>query len=86
VSTIKHKKAPPTQSGKLFKFITPVPQSWGAIWQLTPFENRVDRQSENMPKDNIERAIKKGAGGMEVTYEETSSCYGPGGAAVLVEV
>ena len=41
-----------------------------------------------MPKDNIERAIKKGTGGMEgVVYEETTyEGYGPGGAAVLVEV
>ena len=41
-----------------------------------------------MPKDNIERAIKKGAGGMEgVTYEEIIyEGYGPGGVAVLVEV
>jgi len=41
-----------------------------------------------MPKDNIERAIKKGAGGMEgVTYEEiVYEGYGPGGSAVLVEV
>ena len=41
-----------------------------------------------MPKDNIERAIKKGVGGLEgVTYEETTyEGYGPGGVAVLVEV
>ena len=41
-----------------------------------------------MPKDNIERAIKKGTGGMEgVTYEEiVYEGYGPGGVAVLVEV
>ncbi|MFZ5774466.1 MAG: YebC/PmpR family DNA-binding transcriptional regulator [Thermodesulfobacteriota bacterium] len=41
----------------------------------------------NMPKDNIERAIKKGAGGLEgVNYEEiTYEGYGPGGVAVLVE-
>ncbi len=42
---------------------------------------------ENMPKDNIERAIKKGTGELEgVNYEENSyEGYGPGGAAVLVE-
>jgi len=42
---------------------------------------------ENMPKDNIERAIKKGAGEMEgVNYEEIRyEGYGPGGVAVLVE-
>ena len=41
----------------------------------------------NMPKDNIERAIKKGTGELEgVHYEEmTYEGYGPGGAAVLVE-
>ena len=40
-----------------------------------------------MPKDNIERAIKKGTGELEgVNYEEsTYEGYGPGGAAVLVE-
>lgn len=44
-------------------------------------------KAENMPKDNIERAIKKGLGELgsskleEITYEG----YGPGGAAVLVD-
>lgn len=41
----------------------------------------------NMPKDNIERAIKKGTGDLEgVSYEEiTYEGYGPGGVAVMVE-
>lgn len=41
----------------------------------------------NMPKDNIERAIKKGTGELEgVNYEEINyEGYGPGGVAVLVE-
>lgn len=46
-------------------------------------------KEENMPKDNIERAIKKGTGGGEgaAAYEEvTYEGYGPGGAAVLVEI
>jgi YebC/PmpR family DNA-binding regulatory protein len=40
-----------------------------------------------MPKDNIERAIKKGTGELEgVNYEESIyEGYGPGGAAVLIE-
>jgi YebC/PmpR family DNA-binding regulatory protein len=40
-----------------------------------------------MPKDNIERAIKKGTGDLEgVSYDEVMyEGYGPGGAAVLVE-
>jgi len=44
-------------------------------------------KAENMPKDNIERAIKKGTGELAgVTYEEfTYEGYGPGGAAILVE-
>jgi YebC/PmpR family DNA-binding regulatory protein len=42
----------------------------------------------NMPKDNIERAIKKGTGGLEgMTYEEmTFECYAPGGVGILVDV
>ena len=46
-------------------------------------------KEENMPKDNIERAIKKGTGGGDGAnnYEEfTYEGYGPGGAAVIVEI
>jgi YebC/PmpR family DNA-binding regulatory protein len=44
-------------------------------------------KAENMPKDNIERAIKKGTGELEgAVYEEiVYEGYGPGGAAVLVD-
>ena len=44
-------------------------------------------KAENMPKDNIERAIKKGTGELEgVSYEEVSyEGYGPGGVAILIE-
>jgi YebC/PmpR family DNA-binding regulatory protein len=44
-------------------------------------------RAENMPKDNIERAIKKGTGELEgVSYEEVSyEAYGPGGVAVLID-
>ncbi len=44
-------------------------------------------KAENMPKDNWERAIKKGTGELEgVNYEEaTYEGYGPGGAAVFIE-
>jgi len=43
-------------------------------------------RAENMPKDNIERAIKKAAGGDADTYEAIRyEGYGPGGVAVLVE-
>src|ERR1700745_2702453 len=41
---------------------------------------------ENMPKDNIERAIKKASGGDAETYEEIRyEGYGPGGVAVIGE-
>jgi YebC/PmpR family DNA-binding regulatory protein len=47
----------------------------------------INARTNNMPKDNIERAIKKGTGELEgVNYDESSyEGYGPGGAAVLVE-
>jgi len=42
---------------------------------------------ENMPKDNVERAIKRGTGGLEgVNYEQIRyEGYGPAGAAVIVD-
>jgi YebC/PmpR family DNA-binding regulatory protein len=43
-------------------------------------------RAENMPKDNIERAIKKAAGGDADTYEAIRyEGYAPGGVAVIVE-
>ncbi len=47
-----------------------------------------DAKAANMPAANIERAIKRGTGELEgVSYEEaTYEGYGPGGAALIVEV
>ena len=43
-------------------------------------------RQENMPKDNIERAIKKATGGDSENYDEIRyEGYGPGGVAVIVE-
>ncbi|MDB5557487.1 MAG: transcriptional regulator [Enterovirga sp.] len=43
-------------------------------------------RAENMPKDNIQRAINKASGGEAENYEEIRyEGYGPGGAAVIVE-
>jgi len=43
-------------------------------------------RAQSMPKDNIERAIKKAAGGDAENYEEVRyEGYGPGGVAVIVE-
>ncbi|WP_427339064.1 YebC/PmpR family DNA-binding transcriptional regulator [Caloranaerobacter sp. DY30410] len=55
----------------------------------TALKNAIEKaKAANMPNDNIERAIKKGAGELDgVNYEEiTYEGYGPGGIAVLVEV
>lgn len=94
-STIKRKKgAADAKKGKIFtrliKEITMAARQGGA----DPDGNARLRQAilaakeENMPKDNIDRAIKKATGGADgVSYEEVVyEGYGPGGVAVLVEV
>jgi YebC/PmpR family DNA-binding regulatory protein len=47
----------------------------------------LNARSSNMPKENIERAIKKGVGGEDLAdYQEIRyEGYGPGGVAVIVE-
>ncbi len=94
-STIKHKKgAADAKRGKVFtkiiKEISVAAKLGGGDPSANPrLRTAVDKaKAENMPKDNIERAIKKGTGGMEgVTYEEiVYEGYGPAGVAVLVEV
>ena len=93
-SSIKHKKgAADARRGKIFtkliKEIT-VPARMGGG---DPDGNARLRaaiaaaKAENMPKENIERGIKKGTGELEgVSYEEANyEGYGPGGAAVLVD-
>src|SRR5690349_23834195 len=43
-------------------------------------------RQENMPKDNIDRAIKKAVGGDAENYDEIRyEGYGPGGVAVIIE-
>ncbi|MBC6416888.1 MAG: YebC/PmpR family DNA-binding transcriptional regulator [Rhodospirillales bacterium] len=43
-------------------------------------------RAENMPKDNIERTIKRATGGDDAVYEEIRyEGYGPGGVAIIVE-
>jgi YebC/PmpR family DNA-binding regulatory protein len=94
-STIKHKKgAADAKRGKIFtkiiKEISVAAKLGGSDPGANPrLRTAIDKaKNENMPKDNIERAIKKGAGEMEgVNYEEIIyEGYGPGGVAVLVEV
>jgi len=94
-STIKHKKgAADAKRGKIFtkiiKEISVAAKLGGGDPAANPrLRTAIDKaKGENMPKDNIERAIKKGTGEMEgVNYEEINyEGYGPGGVAVLVEV
>ncbi len=93
-STIKYKKgAADARRGKIFtkliKEITIAARSGGGDPAANPRLRTAiaTAKSENMPKDNIERAVKKGTGELEgVTYEETTyEGYGPGGAAVYLE-
>lgn len=93
-STIKRKKgANDAKRGKIFtkliKEITIAARMGGGDPEGNPrLRSAVTAaKSENMPKDNIDRAIKKGTGDLggaiyeEIMYEG----YGPGGVAVLVE-
>ncbi|MFC1816498.1 YebC/PmpR family DNA-binding transcriptional regulator [Thermodesulfobacteriota bacterium] len=93
-SSIKHKKgAADAKRGKIFsklnKEITVAARMGGGDPNANPRLRTAIQaaKSENMPKDNMERAIKKGTGELEgVNYEESIyEGYGPGGAAVLVE-
>jgi YebC/PmpR family DNA-binding regulatory protein len=93
-STIKHKKAATdSKRGKIFtkliKEITIAARMGGGDPEANPrLRTAINAASgENMPKDNMERAIKKGTGELEgVNYEEvTYEGYGAGGAAVFIE-
>ena len=93
-SSIKHKKgAADAKRGKIFtkliKEITVAARMGGGDPEGNPRLRTAiaAAKSENMPKENIERGIKKGTGELEgVSYEEASyEGYGPGGVAVLVD-
>ena len=93
-SSIKHKKGiTDARRGKIFtkliKEITAAARMGGGDSNANPRLRSaiLAAKSENMPKDNIERAIKKGTGELDgVSYEESIyEGYGPGGAAVYIE-
>jgi len=94
-STIKHKKgAADAKRGKLFskliKEITVAARIGGGdIEGNARLRAAVSTaKAANMPKDNIDRAIKKGSGGLGgAIFEETTyEGYGPSGVAILVKV
>src|SRR5947209_6807633 len=93
-ATIKHKKgAIDAKRGKLFSklsraIIIAARNGGGDPEMNLKLRYAIDKaRSVSMPKDNIERAVKRGTGEMEgVTFEEvTYEGYGPGGVAILVE-
>src|SRR5581483_10741720 len=93
-ATIKHKKgALDAKRGKIFtrliKEITMAAKSGGDPEGNPRLRTAIAAaKAENMPADNIKRAIQRGTGELPgATYEEiTFEGYGPGGVAILVEV
>ena len=94
-ATIKHKKgALDAKRGKIFtrliKEITMAAKSGGGDPEGNPRLRTAiaAAKAENMPADNIKRAVQRGTGELPgATYEEiTFEGYGPGGVALLVEV
>ncbi|MDQ6801305.1 MAG: YebC/PmpR family DNA-binding transcriptional regulator [Acidobacteriota bacterium] len=93
-STIKHKKgATDAKRGKLFtrliKEMTVAARQGGGDLNGNPRLRAAvtEAKNNNMPKDTIERAVKRGSGDLEgASYEEiTYEGYGPGGVAIIVE-
>src|SRR6201991_256226 len=93
-ATIKHKKgALDAKRGKIFtrliKEITIAAKSGGDREKTPRLRGAVAAaKAENMPADNIKRAIQRGTGELPgVSYEEiTYEGYGPGGVALIVAV
>ncbi len=94
-ATIKHKKgAADAKRGKVFtrliKEITIAAKGGGGDPDGNPRLRTAiaAAKAENMPADNIKRAIQRGTGELEgVNYDEiTYEGYGPGGVAIIVDV
>jgi len=92
--TIKHKKgAADAKRGKVFtriiKELTVAARNGGGDPEKNPRLRTIiaDAKSNNMPRENIERAIRRGTGEEPgVTYDEvTYEGYGPGGVALMIE-
>jgi YebC/PmpR family DNA-binding regulatory protein len=92
-ATIKHKKgALDAKRGKIFtrliREISMAAKNGGDAEKNPRLRTAIAAaKAENMPADNIKRAIQRGTGELPgVTYEEiTFEGYGPGGVAILVE-
>jgi YebC/PmpR family DNA-binding regulatory protein len=93
-ANIKHRKgAQDAKRGKIFtkiiKELTVASRIGGGDPDINPrLRTAVDKAKQaNMPKDNVDRAIKKGTGDLDgVSYDEgLFEGYGPGGVALIVE-
>jgi YebC/PmpR family DNA-binding regulatory protein len=93
--TIKHKKgAADAKRGKIFtrviKELTVAARNGGGDPNMNPRLRTIiaEAKAANMPRENIERAIRRGTGEEPgVSYEEiTYEGYGPGGVAILIQV
>jgi len=94
-ASIKHKKgALDAKRGRIFtrliKELTVAARGGGGDPDMNPRLRTIiaDAKAANMPAENIKRAIRRGTGEEPgVSYEEAQyEAYGPGGAAVIVEV
>jgi YebC/PmpR family DNA-binding regulatory protein len=92
--TIKHKKgAADAKRGKIFtriiKELSVAARSGGGDPEMNPRLRTIiaDAKANNMPRENIERAIRRGTGEEPgVQYEEIMyEAYGPGGVAILIQ-
>lgn len=90
----RRKGAQDAKRGKIFmrhaKFIYTAAKEGGGDPEMNPgLRLAIDKaKADNMPNDNIDRAIKKATGNLDgANYEEiTYEGYGPGGVAVIVHV
>ncbi len=94
-ASIKHKKgALDAKRGKVFtriiKELTVAARAGGGDPDMNPRLRTIiaDAKAQNMPAENIKRAIRRGTGEEPgVSYEEAQyEAYGPGGAAVIMDV
>jgi len=91
-SKIKHKKAATDAAkskvfGKYAQLIALESKKCNGDVNSPGLRNVIDRaKKEGMPKNNIERAVAKGAGADGANFEEvTYEAYGPGGVAMIIE-
>src|SRR3954452_14292907 len=93
--TIKHKKgAADAKRGKIFtrliKELTVAARAAGGDPDMNPRLRTIiaEAKASNMPRENIDRAIRRGTGQEPgVSYEEAQyEAYGPGGAALIIDV